>query len=362
MVCNHATVKCYHEALALHNKYPQYELHLSYLNHPEVFSPQFSSLLEYVSQKLHYHIPILKGRRLFPKNHPFQTINYCWPPTRLNKLLKTLEPDVIHTFNPYNCFLTAYHQRIDSTPIIHDAEDLATCNINRTNKQLQEERRILQLPDGVVFTSKQEYQTLHQQIQGHIYLFPYVSQSTLPNYQPRKLSVDDGEIHAVYVGSMWKGGYRDFLTYLINLTSFVHVHLYLTNQWGIRFHQAKQEAETKPHFHMEPVIPFNQVIPTLMQYNYGLVPFPPNRKMQYSYGMKTLDYQYAQILPLFRSNSLITNLNNQKPIGYHLKNPQEIINIPKTAEKQLLGNFDHTYHLMETHIHKLHQLYQTVLN
>lgn len=187
-------------------------------------------------------------------------------------------------------------------PVIYDMHDSMSFKHRLSRREFKDERICNEQANGVVYTTE----SYKKEVAKHLNIidnticygnyFPVDSTLEPTDFRP-KLSDNDGECHIVYLGriSEKKTDHRYIIEILSKLSDrgFI-IHLYPSKN---REYKKYRRIE---NLRMHKNLPYNDLIPELSQYNYGITVFNDaivNKlpHVKYALGNKTYDYMCAGI-------------------------------------------------------------------
>lgn len=255
-----------------------------------------------------------------------------------------------------------------------DIEDLAATDIDvhKNIIPLKREHEIISNPDidMFLFGSQDEYNEAHKvytvlsrlssrrtSLVSSRVQYPFVAESTLINPSSREPKTE--EFSVVYAGSIWKGGYRDNYSTIIEFgKQGINLDVYLLNSWNaVNWKMLSDIADKYPSINAFPRLKLFEVKQRIQKYHAGLYLTGDFNKVKATYGMKPLEYAYAGVVPVgvdaTDSSKPVKNLSDRKPFGY--VTPLEEIR-DRYWNYNYLKNFDWDYHLMDNHIDEFKEL------
>lgn len=352
-------VKQYHLACALTDKY-NIECHLALLfpnglNWKRALSafPHPRGMLYFLRTHRAFMARQLKNDTI----NPFKTVK------AFNKHnLLELDPDLVYISS--NTDSTFDYRNLGKYPIFYDIEDFIEFDkdivgYKKAFTRMMENHRIIHNPMvlGVGFGSLAECKSASMLFgpeehgrKPYITLYPFVAKRTLPKKVKDKTNI----FSIVYAGSFWRGdGYKDISkTFLKILSNGLDLTVYIVNSWHKpTMEYLKSITSNYDNFHIKPVVSFGKIKEEISCYHVGLKGgFIGYKKTKATFGMKPLEYAYADVQPVSLGHSL-NNLSDNKEFGY-CTTPEDI----QYNYQNNLENFDWNYHLMDNHLADLRSL------
>jgi hypothetical protein len=241
-----------------------------------------------------------------------------------------------------------------------DIEDLSyytSINPEKRNlSKIQIEQKAIDKAKIITFGSKGEKKKAEYiyyfQDTEPLLMYPYVAKRTIPKIFKKK----DKDFSLVYAGSSYPGGYRDFFSVFEEILENIDYNftIYLTSWRNYSsWNKIQKLAKKYPNLIIKKSLSFTWIKYAISNFHVGLTVFRPEyRKPQLTFGMKPLEYAYANVQPVSIGSKLIGN--NNKEFGYQ-SNPQTI----KEDYVNNLANFDKEKNLMDNNMKKIVGLMET---
>ena len=310
------------------------------------------------------------ARRLCPVSYKNQ----------LKKIFDNENFDLIHAYSMPDTLALAAIRYFD-VPVVYDSrdissgmdqwllEDLKISHLNKFqsyfyNKIVKKfEREANERSSARICVSDEMKQFI-----CNVYNVSQENTIVLPNYQsslflPSKLlpkkSNHNGSKHIVYIGNILFDDFERVIQLLNGIaTKSIHIHLYPTGTNSV-INEIKNHLEPNEHIHFHKPLPIKELLEKLQQYDYGLVPRPPDRNSinnGFALPNKLFDYLAAGLPVLARNTESISRFIKKNKIGVIFEDVKDLVS-------NIMGNpnsftFDRDKFVIENHIHLLDNLYK----
>jgi glycosyltransferase involved in cell wall biosynthesis len=287
----------------------------------------------------------------------------------IEKLVKRIEPDVIHSHNAPD-FLTvlALDAVKGEVPVIHDCHEALT--MRKTGYYVDDDEETIRVKypmqekvanersNGRIYVTEGVRDYIQQRYDvdpsKDIVFYSYVSESVMPTKLRRKISEKDDEIHMVYIGTVTsriKDSHYDLREIFRNIASHgIHVHMYVSI-WGMKdkAYQRLGEEDELIHFHGH--LDQTSLLDEITQYDFGWAGLnvnPKNRKhLDVSLPNKVFEYVACGLPVLAFKHENMMSFLNQHNVGFVFDNMDEM------ASK--LQNLDDVKSIKETVLDKRYE-------
>jgi len=262
--------------------------------------------------------------------------------------LEDIDPDVVyisHTVMKIPEYVFNYPFFYDIEDFIWLNRDIAKIRTDSLFKRLRILRKVILRHNliGVGAGSYKEQEAVKYVLRykNPILLYPFVAKRTLP----RKINPKTENFSVVYAGGV-SSGYRDFVPYFKEiLGSGLDLTVFMNNSNNYWYYKKVKKLKIYPNFTLYRQEMYSKIKETISEFHVGLTGnFINFRKSGATFGMKPLEYAYANVQPVSLGYPLF-NLSDSESFGY-VATADKI----KELYKDNLKNFDFDYHLMDTHI------------
>lgn len=301
----------------------------------------------------------------------------------LKDIINKYDFDLIHAYSmPDTLAVSAI--RYSGLPVVFDArdvssgmdllllEDLKMSFMNKLQDKIYRkiiirfEREANQRSEGRIYVSK----TMLNYMQK-IYNFDLSKTTILPNYQcngnvpecdTQKISDRDGEKHLVYIGNILFDEYQRTIKTLQDIANNnIHIHIYPAGDKKI-IADIKELFGNSRFIHFHCPLKTKQLLKEIQQYDFGLVPRPPDRhslNTRFALPNKFFDYLAAGLPVAAKNTHAIADFIEKNRVGFIYNTDLELIKIIK--ENSTHYEIDNQKFTMENHIHQVVSLYNRII-
>ena len=311
-------------------------------------------------------------RRLIPRS--YQRV--------LIELTRDQHFDIIHAFSMPDTLAVAAI-RYSGLPVVYDSrdvssgmdkvllEDLKNSLLNKLQSYFYQkiikkyEREANEKSSARIYVSK-EMQTYISKVYNinqkkAIVLPNYQSAFFLPGKSIPKILDSEGSKHLVYIGNILFDDYQRTIEILENIAKYsVHLHIYPVGKKTIT-KRIKKLFRYNHYIHFHNPLPPKDLLEELQQYDFGLVPRPPDRNtINFGFALpnKLFDYLAAGLPIAARNTRSVSNFIKENKVGIIYDDVRDLVS--KIMNSSNSFKFDKKKFVMENHIAKVINLYISI--